>query len=78
IDRAVVDMAEAVLLDGQEGRTFDAIILDRDDRGARVELCDRPVIARVLTDNGEPGDRISLRLDEADPVKRTLRFTRIG
>ncbi|MFW2853114.1 RNB domain-containing ribonuclease [Sphingomonas sp. TX0543] len=78
IDRAVIDMAEAVTLHGLEGQAFAAIILDRDERGARIQLCDRPVVARVATDAGEPGEKISVRLDDADPVRRALRFTRIG
>ncbi|OJU17462.1 MAG: RNB domain-containing ribonuclease [Sphingomonas sp. 66-10] len=78
IDRAVIDMAEAVLLHGREGESFPALILDRDDRGARIQLVGLPVVARVLSDSGDPGDRITVRLDEADPVKRTLRFTPAG
>ena len=78
IDRAVIDMAEAVMLHGLEGQTFKAVILDRDERGARIQLCDRPVVARVQTDAGEPGDTITVRLDEADPVRRSLRFSRAG
>lgn len=78
IDRAVIDMAEAVMLHGLEGQTFKAVILDRDERGARIQLCDRPVVARVQTDAGEPGDTVTVRLDEADPVRRSLRFSRAG
>ncbi|WEK45098.1 MAG: RNB domain-containing ribonuclease [Candidatus Sphingomonas colombiensis] len=78
IDRAVIDMAEAVMLHGQEGQAFDAVILDRDDRGARIQLRDRPVVARVTTDTGEPGDTIKVQLDDADPERRSLRFSRIA
>ena len=38
IERAVVDLAEAVVLHGREGETFDAVVTDVDDRGARVQL----------------------------------------
>ncbi|WP_298673510.1 RNB domain-containing ribonuclease [uncultured Sphingomonas sp.] len=78
VDRAVIDMAEAVMLQGQEGQAFDAVILDREERSARIQLCDRPVVARVTTDAGEPGDTIEVRLDEADPVRRALHFSRIA
>jgi len=78
IDRAVIDMAEAVTLDGQQGRTFDALILDRDRGSVRIQLRDRPVVARVSSEAGEPGDVITVRLDAADPVKRALRFSRVA
>ena len=47
IERAVMDLAEAALLAGKEGEVFTAVITDRDDRGARLQLRDIPVLARV-------------------------------
>ena len=39
ISRAVIDLAEAVALQGREGETFDAVVTDIDQRGARIQIC---------------------------------------
>ena len=44
IDRAVIDLAEAVMLQGREGEMFDAVVTDIDERGARIQLSDPAVI----------------------------------
>jgi exoribonuclease R len=74
IERAVIDLAEAVLLDGREGETFAAAVTDVDDRGARIQLRDRPVVARVATDGLHPGDMIPVRLASVDVAQRAVRF----
>jgi exoribonuclease R len=77
-DRAVVDLAEAVMLRNCVGRSFPAIITDVDDRGARIQLRDEPVVARVAAHDVEPGDAISVRLTAADPVRRAISFERVS
>lgn len=74
IDRAVIDLAEAVMLDGQEGQSFAAVVTDLDDKSARIQLCDLPIVARVSAAGLSPGNRITIRLDEANPKKRSLKF----
>ncbi len=78
IERAVIDLAEAVLLDGREGEVFAATVTDVDDRGARIQLCDRPVVARVATDGLHPGDMIRVRLASVDVAHRAIRFVPDG
>ena len=78
IERSVVDLAETVLLKGREGALFEAIVTDLDDRGARIQLCDLPVVARVDTHNVAPGDTMRVRLTTIDPVARSLRFERVS
>lgn len=78
IDRAVVDLAETVFLHGREGETFRAVVTDIDDRGARIQLCDMPVVSRVATDGLVPGDDLDVRLAAADMTLRMLRFTADG
>jgi exoribonuclease R len=75
-ERAAVDLAEAVVLDGCEGSTFDAVVTDEDERGARIQLCEPAVVGRVSTRDVDPGDAIRVRLVVADPVTRTLEFER--
>ena len=77
IERAVVDLAETVMLQDRVGEIFEAVATDADERGARLQLCSLPVVARVRTDGVRPGDRIRVKLIKADPDKRTLAFERL-
>jgi exoribonuclease R len=74
VQRAAVDLAETVMLHGQEGRTFPAVVTDIDERGARMQLCGLPIVARVNANGSEPGDELEVRLVSADPDRRELRF----
>jgi exoribonuclease R len=78
VDRAVIDLAEAVLLAGREGEVFDAVVVDEDRRGAVVQVVEPAVIAHVAAHGVEPGDALRLRLVAADPVARTIELTRVG
>jgi exoribonuclease R len=78
IDRAVIDLAETALLAGHEGETFAAVVTDLDERGARIQLCERPVVSRVDAHRVASGDDLRVRLVEADPIKRLLRFERVN
>jgi exoribonuclease R len=78
IERAVVDLAEAAMLHGREGETFEAVVTDLDERGARIQLRDLPIVARIDGHGLEPGDAPRLRLTRADPDARTIGFERVG
>ena len=75
IARAVIDLAEAVTLVGREGEKFEAVVTDVDQRGARIQLCSPPVVARIKADGLAPGAELVVRLDGADPTSRSVRFT---
>lgn len=76
IERAVIDLAEALLLAGSEGETFDAIVTDLDERGARIQLRDLPVVARLAAQDVRPGDGIRVRLTVVDAERRMVGFAR--
>ena len=76
VERAAIDLAEAVMLQPRLGQVFSAVVTDIDERGARMQLCELPVIARVDAAGLEAGDEISVRLDVVDPARRELRFAR--
>ena len=78
VDRAAIDLAEAVVLQGREGEVFDAVVTDEDDRGARIQLCDPPVVARVVARRVDPGDDAQVKLIRADAAGRTVAFERVG
>jgi len=78
IDRAVIDLAEAVMLSNEIGHTFAAVVTDADDRGARIQLSDAPVMARVTGPGLTPGDAVQVRLSGVDVDKRSVTFERIA
>jgi exoribonuclease R len=77
IDRAVLDLAEAVVLEGREGSRFNAVITDIDERGARIQLSDPAVIARVKANGMMPGDVIPVELKNVDVAQRRIEFERV-
>lgn len=74
IERAVIDVAEAVLLSERVGEVFAATIIDTDDRGARIQLNTVPVVARLAGADRKPGETIDVELSEVDVDRRTMRF----
>ncbi len=78
IERAVIDLAEAAMLAGHEGEDFEAVVTDLGETGARIQLCDLPVVARTVARRVQPGDRLVVRLESADPVRRTVSFARLS
>lgn len=74
IERAAIDLAEAVLLGGREGESFEAVATEVDDRGVRIQLRDLPVVARVAAGGVAAGEGLQVTLVEADPVLRTVTF----
>lgn len=78
IDRAALDLAEAVVLAGREGELFDAVVTDEDDRGARIQLRDPAVVTRVDARRVNPGDEIRVRLVHADHETGRVEFERVA
>jgi exoribonuclease R len=78
VERAVIDLVEAVTLKGCEGRVYDAVVTDVDDRGARIQLAEPAVVGRVSAHRVEPGDALKVRLVSADPSKRAVTFERLA
>jgi VacB/RNase II family 3'-5' exoribonuclease len=74
VERAVLDLAEAVLLQGREGERFHAVVTDIDERGARIQICDPAVVARVDAKGLAPGDELDVELVSTDVVQRRVVF----
>jgi exoribonuclease R len=75
VERAVVDELEARLLEHRIGERFEAVVVDDDARGARLQIADPPVRARLRSDHRiDPGTTLTVRLVAADPLGRSLRF----
>ena len=75
IDRAVIDLAEAALLNGRVGERFAAVVTDQGDNGARIQLTTEPVVARIAAPGAMPGDALTVKLDAVDPAARTAAFS---
>jgi exoribonuclease R len=71
-ERGAVDLVEAVLLAPRVGQEFDAAVLDVDP--VTVAVDDPPVRARCDGEGPTPGTRVRVRLAEADPARRKVRF----
>lgn len=79
VDRAVVDLLEAVLLAPRVGESFAASVVDRrDDHRAVVQIADPPVQATVAVGDQPLGADLTLRLDSVDPATRTVTFSVTG
>lgn len=78
ISRAVIDLAEVALLANREGESFAAVVTDIGENGARIQLSDLPVVARVQTHGVLPGAAIRVKLVSADPLQRRLSFERVA
>jgi exoribonuclease R len=71
VERGIVDLVEAVLLQDRVGETFVAIVID----DALVQLRDPAVRGRLTGESPEPGSEVTVRLDRADPATRTVEFS---
>lgn len=78
VERAVIDLAEAVVLGPHVGATFAAVVTDTDERGARIQLVDQPVVGRVNAHGVQPGDDVRVQLVAVDPTSRAIEFQRIA
>ena len=77
VDRAVLDLAEAAVLQGREGSRFAAVVTDVDERGTRIQLTDFAVVSRVDGKGALPGDPINVELVSADVAHRQVKFQRV-
>ena len=78
VERAVLDLAEAAVLQGREGSRFAAVVTDVDERGARFQLADLAVVGRVDGQGALPGDTITVELLSADIAHRQVKFQRVS
>lgn len=77
-EHATTDLLEAVALSSRVGETFPAIVTsrtDHDNRAGTVMINDPAIETRIEADRELPlGQRVTVKLIEADPAKRKIRF----
>lgn len=74
LERAVVDLAEAVVLAPRVGETFDAVVVESGDHRGVVQLRDPAVRAPCEGHDLPLGRSLAVRLVEADPGQRKVVF----
>jgi exoribonuclease R len=74
VDRAVIDLAEAVVLAPRVGEQFDAVVVERNTKAGVVQLADPAVLARCEGTDLPLGQWLRVRLVTADPVTRKVTF----
>ncbi|MEO8366174.1 MAG: RNB domain-containing ribonuclease [Pseudoxanthomonas sp.] len=77
-EHAVLDLAEAAALASRVGEVFEGAIVEvdkKDPHQGEVMLREPAILARVAADRALPlGEQVRVRLDEADPATRRIRF----
>ena len=77
-ENAVLDLAEAAALASRVGEVFEGAIVEidpKDPQQGEVMLREPAILARVSADHALPlGEPVRVRLVEADPVTRRIRF----
>jgi exoribonuclease R len=74
LDRAVVDLAEAMVLQHRVGETFHAVVVEANHKGGTVQLTDPAVRGKLEAENPPLGQSVQVRLKQADPLSRSVRF----
>jgi exoribonuclease R len=75
VERATLDLVEAWVLAGRVGQDFEAVVLRAGENEAEVFIANPPVLAKCAGKRLPEGERIRVRLEEADPSERRVRFT---
>ncbi|MEJ7720621.1 MAG: hypothetical protein WKF58_09315 [Ilumatobacteraceae bacterium] len=78
VERAAIDLAEAVLLSGREGEQFDAVVISEDDTAAQIQITEPAILARLTAHKVDPGDQITVRVGEVDVAARSVHLERVG
>lgn len=76
VEREAVSLVEAVVLADHVGDEFDAVVVDLNERGdgGTVQLAEPAVRARFDGPGLGLGERVRVRLTEADDARRRVRF----
>ncbi|WP_328595131.1 RNB domain-containing ribonuclease [Actinomadura macrotermitis] len=80
VERACVDLVEALLLNAHVGQVFDAVVVEVNEGkpGGLVQLAGPAVLARCDGDGLPLGEPVKVRLQAADPSRRLVRFSLTG
>ncbi|MCB9011946.1 MAG: RNB domain-containing ribonuclease [Actinobacteria bacterium] len=79
VEAAVVNLVEAMMLSHRVGDVFPAVVTGAQNDGAQIQLR-TPAVRANLKDvpKLEPGETVEVRLEEADPARRLVRFALVA
>jgi exoribonuclease R len=75
VDRMVVDLAEALVLQGHRGETFCGVVTEAEQGRGVVQLREPAVRARIEGADIPVGEEVDVRLSDVDVGKRRVAFT---
>ena len=74
LDRAVVDLAEAMVLEHRVGEVFDGVVVEANHNGGTVQITAPAVRGKLDAPQPPLGQDVRVRLTSADPATRSVRF----
>ena len=74
LDRAIVDLAEALVMQHRVGETFQGVVVEANAHGGTVQLKVPAVRGKLEGADLPLGKEIAVRVTEADIAKRSVRF----
>lgn len=76
LDRAVVGLAEAAILEPHVGEHFNAFVVDLNERRehAVIQIREPAVVAEIPLHGRDLAEQVSVRLDGVDIIRRTIDF----
>jgi VacB/RNase II family 3'-5' exoribonuclease len=74
VERACLDQVESWVLADRVGETFPAVVLHAEAHAGEVFVAEPPVVARCVGEELPEGERIDVRLVEADIARRKVMF----
>jgi exoribonuclease R len=76
-ERELVDLVESAVLAPRIGEELDAVVLTADERSARIQIADPPILGTLAGGGGlPPGEPVRVRLAAADPENGRIAFER--
>lgn len=78
VERTCLDQVQAWVLADRVGEHFDAVVLRAEATGAEVFVNPPPVMARCAGVGLPEGERVRVRLVEADPRRRRVHFEHVS
>jgi exoribonuclease R len=74
LDRAIVDLAEAMVLQHRVGEVFEGVVVESTSHGGTLQLTDPAVRGRLDAPDPPLARTVHARLEEAEPATRSVRF----
>jgi exoribonuclease R len=80
LERTMLDIAEALVMERHVGEVFDAAVVDLDERRdqATVQIVDPAVVDTIPASGRELGERVKLRVERVDVGRREVAFGVVG